>query len=87
VSLLHNQTPRVIIAAASALSQIARWWEGAQAIIDGKALNDITEMLGSTDDGVSFHLCKMLAHLAKHVGIIPASVELGIFLRLVALVR
>ena len=73
----------VIDWATYALATIARWLEGAQAMVDAKVQDHILKLLKS----YLFVTCWLVEELAGHEPIVPAILELNILKQLVVLAR
>ncbi|KAF7350407.1 hypothetical protein MVEN_01345500 [Mycena venus] len=75
MSSLRAGIPRSAIYVA--LSQIARWSDGAQAVVDAKALDDVKELLKSPNPQVRYQTCELVNALASHDSTAPAILELS----------
>ncbi|KAF8196698.1 armadillo-type protein [Mycena galopus ATCC 62051] len=82
VSLCDASYPTVVPAAAFALSRTARWVDGAQAIVDAKALDHVPNLLESSNSEVRSSSCRLLGNLASH-----GFLELSTCLKLVSLLE
>ncbi|KAJ6531049.1 armadillo-type protein [Mycena capillaripes] len=72
LTLLSDNHPEVIAAATFALSQLAYWPDGAQAIVDAKTLGRISELLHSRKSNTRKWSCKLMGRLASHESTAPA---------------
>ncbi|KAF7354159.1 hypothetical protein MVEN_01103500 [Mycena venus] len=77
VSLLHDQDYGVIWRATHALAQIARWLDGAHAVIEADIIGYIFELLGSPSPNVQGSVCELIGHLAMHESTGPTILELN----------
>jgi hypothetical protein len=59
------------------LSQIARWRDGAQAIVDAKALDHVLWFLKSLNPDIRKGTCELMGRLAEHESTAPAILELN----------
>ncbi|KAJ7850571.1 armadillo-type protein [Mycena leptocephala] len=66
VGLLCDQPVKVVEAAMYALSQIVFWPDGAQAALEAKTLDHVTELLQSPQSGVWHQTCAMVGNFARH---------------------
>ncbi|KAF7350456.1 hypothetical protein MVEN_01351100 [Mycena venus] len=66
VSLLFDANFEVIRPAAHALSQIARWPDGAQAIVDAGGLDLVLELLESSSPTTRKWTCQLVGNVASH---------------------
>ncbi|KAF7360382.1 hypothetical protein MVEN_00768000 [Mycena venus] len=87
LSLLHNEHPEVVESATKALSQIAKKLEGAQAIVKAKALDNVSELFESSCSSVRFWTCTIIKVVVHHESILPAVLELKVFVRLLSLLH
>jgi len=87
LSLLRNRDFEVILGASGALSQIARWPDGAQAIIDAKILNYGLDLLESPDPYIRGWTCRLVGTLASQKSTVPAVLESNLLVPLVSLLR
>ncbi|KAF7350485.1 hypothetical protein MVEN_01354100 [Mycena venus] len=85
VSLLLDGETGVVAWAVFTLSQIARWLDGAQAIVDAKALDHVVELLESSSPNIREETCELVGRLAIHGPTASAVLELQLCLRLVPL--
>ncbi|KAF7356897.1 hypothetical protein MVEN_01025500 [Mycena venus] len=85
VSLLHDDHSAAIGSAMYALSKIARWTDGAQAVVDAKATDHILILLQSSDAYVRKWTCELVGWLASHESTAPAILELKLYVQLVSL--
>lgn len=86
-SWFSEKEEKVVKEAAGALSQIARWPDGAEAIVEAKALNHVLELLGSPSKEVQRMSCELVGHLTLHESIAPDILELKPCAQLVSLLR
>ena len=70
-----------------ALRQISKLPSGAQAVVDAKLLNLVTQLLGSSDSYTRQHTSFMLGNLAKHESTSQAVLALEPCIQLVSLLR
>ncbi|KAF8196795.1 armadillo-type protein [Mycena galopus ATCC 62051] len=87
VSLLGDDYTRVIESATYALSQIAQWVDGAQAIIDAKATDQILILLHAHSSIVRTRTCELVGNLASHKSTVPSVLTLKSYERLASLIR
>ncbi|KAJ7455750.1 armadillo-type protein [Mycena latifolia] len=88
VSFLRSEKRlRVIGSAAEILCRIARWPEGAQAIVDANALEVAARLLRSPSEEVQTWMCKLLGELVLHEAIALAVLEEGLCQPIVFLLR
>jgi len=66
VTLVHDKDSRVIAGAMYALARIARLSEGAQAIVNARALDNLLELLESVDPKTREWTCELVGTLANH---------------------
>ncbi|KAJ7880380.1 armadillo-type protein [Mycena olivaceomarginata] len=59
-----------------ALSQIARWIDGAKAVVDAKALDHILRLLDSPNSNTREWACYLTGNLASHESTAPAILQL-----------
>ncbi|KAJ7850009.1 armadillo-type protein [Mycena olivaceomarginata] len=59
-----------------ALSQIARWVDGAKAVVDAKALNHVLRLLESSNPDSRRWACELTGYLALHESTAPTILEL-----------
>jgi hypothetical protein len=71
--------------ATEALATIARWLEGAQAIVDAKVQEHISKLLKSQSSGVVEWACRLVAELASHEPTVLTILELDLLKQLVVL--
>jgi hypothetical protein len=64
---------------------IARWLEGAQAIVDAKVHDHILKLLESQDVVVVDWTCLLVKNLAGHEATVPAILELNLLKQLMVL--
>jgi hypothetical protein len=69
------------------LATIARWSEGAQAIVDAKAQDHILKLLKSQSLRVAGGTCLLVVELAGHELTVPAILELDLLNLLVFLLQ
>ncbi|KAJ6537686.1 hypothetical protein B0H19DRAFT_1078823 [Mycena capillaripes] len=84
---VRDEDYTVVAEATYALSRIARWLDGAQAIVDAKALDKVTLLLNSPGQNVRKWVCLLVGTLACHEPITHAIFKLKPCVRLVALLR
>ncbi|KAF8196832.1 armadillo-type protein [Mycena galopus ATCC 62051] len=72
VSLLGGRDSHAIQWAASTLSEIARWVDGAQAIVKARVTDHILTLLESPNSRVA---CKLVRRLARHKFTAPAILQ------------
>jgi len=77
----------VVVKAAYALSEIAKWVAGAQAIVDAEALTHAWVFVRSLRPDIRKWTCELVGRLAKHESTAPAILELKPCQRLVFLMR
>ena len=70
-----------------ALCEISNLPSGAQAVVDAKALDLVTQLLGSSDSYTRQHTCFMLGNLAKHESTSQAVLAVEPCIQLVSLLR
>ncbi|KAJ6553192.1 armadillo-type protein [Mycena capillaripes] len=87
VALLGDEDRGVIEQATYALSQIAGWLDGAQAIVDAQMLDHILELLNSRSPDVRNWTCELAENLASHKSTAPAVLELNPSKQFVFLLR
>ncbi|KAJ7257953.1 armadillo-type protein [Mycena haematopus] len=87
VSLLQHEDPEVVLGAMFALSQIAQWIDGAEAVVDAKTLDYVLELLKSPDAGIRKWTCVLVGELAGHESTAPVILRLKPCVRLVSLFR
>ncbi|KAF7356746.1 hypothetical protein MVEN_01009600 [Mycena venus] len=85
VPLLSDKDTGIIESATYALSRIAEWLKGAEALLDAKAPNHIPALLESSDTRVRKWTCKIVGNLAGHATIAPKILELKLCEGLVSL--
>ncbi|KAJ6537700.1 armadillo-type protein [Mycena capillaripes] len=66
VSLLGEEDPAIILRATYTLSEIARWWDGTQAILEAKTLEYVPKLLDSRSPKVRIGACLLLGNMARH---------------------
>jgi hypothetical protein len=64
---------------------IARWPEGAQAMVDAKVQDRILKLLKSQNVAVVGKICHLMAQLAGHELTAPAVLQLNLLKQLVVL--
>jgi len=84
---ISDEDPRVIEGATYALSQIARWSDGAQAIVEAKALDYVLMLLESQRPTIREWTCELLGRLVCHESSVPMVLELQACVRLVCLLE
>ncbi|KAJ7208877.1 armadillo-type protein [Mycena pura] len=72
VSLLYDGHDQIIHAAIYALAKLARWPEGAQAVITANALAHLSNLLESPDADIQMWSCTLGGNLAIHETSMPA---------------
>ncbi|KAJ7205243.1 armadillo-type protein [Mycena pura] len=87
VPLLSDQDIQVRGYAAFALANLSRWLQGAQSVVDAKALKHTLVLLHSTDAKAQSNACLMLGHLADHKETWPAILGIDPCWHLVYLLR
>ncbi|KAF7356829.1 hypothetical protein MVEN_01018400 [Mycena venus] len=87
VSFLHDDNSEAVHAATYALSQIARWSKGAQAVLDAKTLDRVPRLLKSQSSSTREWSCKLVARLADQEYTVRAVLRLNPCLQLVNLLR
>ncbi|KAF7350393.1 hypothetical protein MVEN_01344100 [Mycena venus] len=75
----------VIESAMYALSRIGFWLDGAEAIVDAKALNHIPELLDSPSPTIRKYTCELVGSIARHESTVLAVLELKTSERLLTL--
>ncbi|KAF8196831.1 armadillo-type protein [Mycena galopus ATCC 62051] len=78
VSLLRDKESRVIRQAAYTLCKMARWEEGAQTVVNAKAMDHISMLLESPNLPTRLQACQLVDKLASHESIVPAISKLPI---------
>ncbi|KAF7330837.1 hypothetical protein MVEN_02423000 [Mycena venus] len=86
VSLMRDKNSGVIFTAVYALSQIARWLEGAQDIVVARALDNLSTLLNSPCKDVWAVTCSLVGWLASHESTAQAILALHLSARLVFLI-
>ncbi|KAJ7850036.1 armadillo-type protein [Mycena olivaceomarginata] len=71
--------------ATYALTQIARWVDGAKAVVDAKALDHILTLLQSPNPYIRTCACELTGNLASHESTAPAILKLNPSVQLVSL--
>ncbi|KAJ7355609.1 armadillo-type protein [Mycena albidolilacea] len=84
VSLLGDEDS-VVSRATYALSQIARWVDGAKAVVDAKALDHVLPLLKSPNPMTRKRACELTGHLAFRESTALAILKLNISVPLVSL--
>ncbi|KAJ7355699.1 hypothetical protein DFH08DRAFT_506146 [Mycena albidolilacea] len=84
VYLLCDEDSRAISGATYALSQIARWPDGAHAILTANVLDHVLVLLESPSPTVRICTCEMVARLGEHEITAPAVLEFQPSARLVS---
>ncbi|KAF7360425.1 hypothetical protein MVEN_00772600 [Mycena venus] len=79
-----NKRPEVVQSATWALSQIAEKLEAAEAMVEAKVLDNVSELIESSCSDVRFWVCVLINALVHHESILPAVLESKTFVRLVA---
>jgi len=89
VTLLLDQDSGAVAEAAHALSQIARWLDGARAVVCAKAFRyvHILALLESPNSDIQQGTCRLLGRLATHHSTAPAIMDLNLSVRLGLLLR
>jgi hypothetical protein len=77
----------VVEKAMHALCEIAYLLDGAQAIVNAKALDDVLILLESPSSNVRYRACELVKRLAGYKSTAPAILELEPCVRLVSLLR
>ncbi|KAJ7195749.1 armadillo-type protein [Mycena pura] len=72
VSHLHDGNDSVIYAPAYALAKVARWPEGAQAVITANSLAHLSKLLKSSKANTRMWSCNLVGNLAIHETSMPA---------------
>jgi peroxiredoxin family protein len=83
-SQISDDDPEIISEATHALSQIARWLDGAQAVVDTKAVDHIPELLETQSSNVQCRTCQLVARLVGYETTAPAILALEPYKRLVS---
>ncbi|KAJ6591307.1 armadillo-type protein [Mycena vulgaris] len=73
VSLLRDKNLEVIKGAAYALCKVSQWPDGAQAAVDAKVLDHVTELLQSQEVWILRFTCELVGHLVSHEFTAPAT--------------
>ncbi|KAF7370873.1 hypothetical protein MSAN_00721100 [Mycena sanguinolenta] len=76
VSLLKNDDSELVESATYALCHIARWADGAQAVVTADAADHILTLLESPRPGIREWTCQLVGRLASHKHIVPTILEL-----------
>jgi hypothetical protein len=84
---ISDRDDDVVSQAAYTLSTIARWLEGAQAMVDAKVQDHISKLFNSQDPWVQLGTCWLVENLAGHEPIVPAILELNLLEQLMVLAR
>ncbi|KAF8196753.1 armadillo-type protein [Mycena galopus ATCC 62051] len=87
VSLLEDPNSKVIMAATFAFSQIVRWLQGAQGIMDADVLDHVSALLKSPNPHTRQWACELVGRLASHDSTVPAVPGLETCVQLVSLLR
>ncbi|KAJ7483751.1 armadillo-type protein [Mycena galericulata] len=88
VSLLHSGRVEVIKEATYALTQIALWSDGAQAVVDAKVPYFFQELLESPNAEVRRISCRLVGNLAGHIKpFVPKVLESKLCMELVSLLH
>ncbi|KAF7340152.1 hypothetical protein MVEN_01933700 [Mycena venus] len=90
VSLMHaKHSPDVISRATCTLAEMVKREDGAHAAVNAKALDNVAELLVSSNLNVRKWTCVLLGRLAGHESTAPAIMELesDVYVRLVVLLR
>ncbi|KAJ7456245.1 armadillo-type protein [Mycena galericulata] len=87
VSLVRHRNTDVIVSATAALVHIAKWEDGAQAVLAANALPYVTKLFVSQSDWVRIWACRLLGNLASHTSTGPATLDLYLFPVLTSLLR
>ncbi|KAJ7355645.1 armadillo-type protein [Mycena albidolilacea] len=83
VSLLGDEDS-LVTWATYALSQIARWPDGAKGVVDAKALDHVLPLLKSLNPDIRKWACELTGNLADHKSTTPAILELNTCVQLVS---
>ncbi|KAJ7895721.1 armadillo-type protein [Mycena leptocephala] len=87
VSFIHDQPVEVVEAAIYALSWIAFWPDGAQAVLEAKTLDHVAELLQSPEAEVRKWTCWTVGSFARHESTAVAVLGLKPCPQLVGLLR
>ncbi|KAF7356955.1 hypothetical protein MVEN_01031500 [Mycena venus] len=87
VFLLRDRNFGVVAGATYALSQIAQWSDGAEAIVAAKVLDHVSALLESSNTNVRIWTCEIVKKLATHESTAPAVLRLKLWAGLVSLSR
>jgi hypothetical protein len=87
LSLNSDENSLVIMRAMYALSQIARWSDGAEAVVDAMVLDHVSVLLESARSEVREWTCELVGRLTSHNCTAGAVLELKPHKRLVSLLR
>ncbi|KAJ6485870.1 armadillo-type protein [Mycena sanguinolenta] len=77
VSSLNNDDSELVESATYALCDIARWADGAQAVVNANAGDHILPLLESPRLGVREWTCELVGRLASHKHTVPTILELN----------
>ncbi|KAJ7355612.1 armadillo-type protein [Mycena albidolilacea] len=75
----------VVCQATYALSQIARWADGAKDLVDAKVLDHVLRLLESPNPDTQKWACKLIGNLASHKSTARAILKLNLSMQLVSL--
>ncbi|KAF7326403.1 hypothetical protein MVEN_02618000 [Mycena venus] len=84
VSLLRDDNSKVIEWAIDALAQIARWSDGAQAVVYAKVMDHLSGLLESPNPDTRKNTCELLGRLATHESTVSVMLEMNLYVRLVS---
>ncbi|KAF8192717.1 armadillo-type protein [Mycena galopus ATCC 62051] len=87
VALLCDKNGWTIACAVYALSWIAQWKDGAQAIVNAKATEQILLLLESPTSEVQQWTCKLVGNLAAHESTVQAILDLKVCVQIVSLLH
>ncbi|KAJ7491474.1 armadillo-type protein [Mycena galericulata] len=87
VSLLRHRNTDVVVSATAGLVHIAKWEDGAPAVVAANALHYVRKLFISQSDWVRIWACRLLGNLASHTSTGPATLDLYLFPVLTSLLR
>jgi len=87
VALLRHEKSLVDLRALFALCQIARWLDGAEAIVNAHALDHVLVFLESRSSKARGWTCKLVGRLASHASTVSAVLDLKLCGQLVSFLR
>ncbi|KAJ7465739.1 armadillo-type protein [Mycena galericulata] len=88
VSLLRDEDSIVTARATDALRQIAKWEDGAQAVVKANALEYVQELFDDSTRAMGPEsACQLLGNLASHTSTASAVLDLDLFPRLISLLQ